>query len=232
MMSVSGRFRTPLLGGATCDLVQSYFVTLDALKHLSDIDVTSEDSSPPLKEISMMPTIRIDDDVFQGLKSLAEPFTDTPNSVIRRLLAERHALPIPPSDAVSQVQGASDRCSPSARKAEAPTTRHVPATKLTPQPIYEDFLLYVLAMDFKGKADKHKATKRVIELMESRGFIGSADRERVSTGETKAENTTAWARNALKDAGFIGRLSRRGTWEVTPEGMLKAQSIQLPTNGR
>lgn len=39
-----------------------------------------------------MPTIRLDDDVFNGLKSLAEPFTDTPNSVIRRLLEERGTL--------------------------------------------------------------------------------------------------------------------------------------------
>ncbi|MFH8518688.1 hypothetical protein ACH4CE_27090 [Streptomyces gelaticus] len=34
----------------------------------------------------MSRTIRVDDDVFARLQSLAEPFTDTPNSVIRRLL--------------------------------------------------------------------------------------------------------------------------------------------------
>ena len=31
-----------------------------------------------------MPTIRIEHDVFDGLKKLAEPFVDTPNAVIRR----------------------------------------------------------------------------------------------------------------------------------------------------
>lgn len=33
----------------------------------------------------MMPTIRIDDDVWAWLKSHAQPFEDTPNSVLRRL---------------------------------------------------------------------------------------------------------------------------------------------------
>ena len=35
-----------------------------------------------------MPTIRIEQDVFDGLKKLAEPFVDTPGAVIRRLLTE------------------------------------------------------------------------------------------------------------------------------------------------
>ncbi|MFF0052847.1 hypothetical protein ACFYRI_00400 [Streptomyces microflavus] len=34
----------------------------------------------------MSRTIRVDNDVFAALQRLAEPFTDTPNSVLRRLL--------------------------------------------------------------------------------------------------------------------------------------------------
>ena len=34
----------------------------------------------------MSPTIRIDEEVFEELKKHAEPFVDTPNSVLRRLL--------------------------------------------------------------------------------------------------------------------------------------------------
>ncbi|MDK0518780.1 hypothetical protein [Streptomyces sp. ML-6] len=50
----------------------------------------------------MSRTIRVDDDVFARLQSLAEPFTDTPNSVIRRLLglaapAARAGCPAPPA---------------------------------------------------------------------------------------------------------------------------------------
>lgn len=31
-------------------------------------------------------TIRVDDEVYAALQALAEPFTDTPNKVLRRLL--------------------------------------------------------------------------------------------------------------------------------------------------
>ena len=34
----------------------------------------------------MTRVIRIDDDVYEHLKKLADPFEDTPNSVIRRIL--------------------------------------------------------------------------------------------------------------------------------------------------
>ncbi|MEV0782136.1 hypothetical protein AB0I52_03920 [Streptomyces sp. NPDC050423] len=47
--------------------------------------------------------IRVDDEVFAALQSRAEPFTDTPNSVIRRLLGLTRppgALPGAPPDAV------------------------------------------------------------------------------------------------------------------------------------
>src|SRR5437660_593293 len=33
-----------------------------------------------------MPTIRVDDEVYERLKQKAEPFVDTPNSVLRRVL--------------------------------------------------------------------------------------------------------------------------------------------------
>jgi len=60
------------------------------------------------------------------------------------------------------------------------------------------------------------------------GHIGPADQEIVSTGETKAENTIAWARNALKDRGHISRISPRGIWELTAEGKDAASNITLP----
>ena len=164
----------------------------------------------------MMPTIRIDDDVFQGLKSIAEPFIDTPNSVIRRLLQE---------------YGASNQTKeglPSSANVEVKRDSVKTSTSLTPQPIYEGFLLYVLANEFNGRGGKLEVTKAVVEMMRLKGFIGQAELDRVTTGETRAENTVAWGRNALKDRGLISRLSPRGIWELTPEGMEKSKSTALP----
>jgi hypothetical protein len=168
-----------------------------------------------------MPTIRLDDDVFNGLKSLAEPFTDTPNSVIRRLLEERGALP--------SIRTASESPGDTSKKStdDERAPRQSRISGLTPQATYEKFLLHVLANRFNGKGDKHEVTKAVIALLQSREPLSPADLERVKTGETKAENTIAWGRNALKERGLISLSSPRGTWELTEKGMKEGLALKL-----
>lgn len=163
-----------------------------------------------------MPTIRLDDDVFNGLKSLAEPFTDTPNSVIRRLLEERGALP--------SARITSDSPGAMPKKMAARPSR---VSGLTPQATYEKYLLHVLTTRFNGRGDKHEVTKAVLELLQSREPLSPADLERVKTGETKAENTIAWGRNALKERGLISLSSPRGTWELTEKGLKEGREIKL-----
>ena len=162
-----------------------------------------------------MPIIRIDDDVFEGLKKLALPFTDSPGSVIRRLLVERGILmegPVKSRRLRAKVR--------SSVKALTPA--------LTPQDSYELFLLSTLEVDFGGRGEKRAVTRAVIEKMVRHGFIGPADLELVATGETKAENTITWGRNALKNRGLITRGSKRGVWELSEEGREAADSLQLP----
>ena len=154
----------------------------------------------------MMPTIRISDDLMNVLKAHAEPFTDTPESALRRIF-EKHGLLPKPSNTPTAMTRIRD---------------------LTPQPTYERFLVHVLATQFKGKGDKHEVTKAVLAAMRAHGFHSPADMQRVSTGETKAENTVAWARNALKERGLISRTSRRGVWELTPQGLKDGLSAALP----
>ena len=157
-----------------------------------------------------MPTIRVDPEVFQGLQQLAQPFVDSPGMVIRRLLEERGVL----------------------RAAVAAPKRPRPSPDaLTPQGIYEDYLLYVLAKEFEGRAHKRDATHAIVKRMMKDGYIGAADQELVSTGETRAENTITWARNALKQRGYINRAARRGLWELTPEGKSAAGKVVLPKPG-
>src|SRR4051812_8109348 len=58
-----------------------------------------------------MPTIEIDDEVFAKLQSRARAFVDTPNDVIRHLLAEVEAgsagTSAPPAPATGGTQGGS-----------------------------------------------------------------------------------------------------------------------------
>ena len=162
-----------------------------------------------------MPTIRLEEDVFEALKKLAEPFVDTPSTVVRRLLEEKGVL---------AKRQASAR--PMARA--APRAGEVGGQALTSQAIYETFLLYVLKRQFAGKGHKRDVTHAIVQLMQNRGLLGSADLELVSTGETKAENTISWARNALKERGLIARSSPRGIWELTPPGHATAAEVTLP----
>jgi Mrr N-terminal domain len=153
-----------------------------------------------------MPTIRLDQDVFEGLQRLAKPFVDTPSMVIRRLLEDRGLL-----------------SKSAAQKEERP-----PANALTSQATYEKYLLVVLAKEFDGQGHKRDVTHAIVKRMMKDGFIGAADQELVSTGETKAENTITWARNALKQRGHINRAARRGVWELTAEGKSAAGKVALP----
>ncbi len=162
-----------------------------------------------------MPTIRVDNEVFEGLKKLAEPFVDSPNAVIRRLLVEKALLPPAP---VAPKRAAS--VTPAPQKALTPD--------LTPQSIYEQFLLAVLESGFAGSGEKRAVTRAVLDRMVKHGFIGAADLELVATGETRAENTITWGRNALKNRGLVARGSPRGTWELTEEGRTEALAAVLP----
>lgn len=164
-----------------------------------------------------MPTIRIEDDVFEALKTLAEPFVDTPSAVIRRLLAEKGILePRAPR--------------PKASARPAPAERAL-TNELTPQPVYEAFLLATLLRDFEGRGDKRSVTQAVLQKMVKQGYVGAADLELVATGETRAENTITWGRNALKNRGLIARGSPRGIWELTEEGRAVAEATVLTKKG-
>ena len=154
-----------------------------------------------------MPTIRVDLEVFEGLQKLAQPFVDSPSMVIRRLLEERGVL---------------------SAAEKAPKSPRLAPDALTPQPVYENYLLHILAKEFDGQGHKRDVTHAIVKRMMKDGLIGAADQELVSTGETKAENTITWARNALKQRGYIDRTARRGMWQLTAAGAVEAEKVVLP----
>ena len=150
-----------------------------------------------------MPTVRLEPEVYAALKKLAEPFVDTPSSVIRRLLEDAGHLEKPKPVPAKPVEK--------------------PEPDATPQAVYEEMLLQVLDEQFKGRGDKRSVTLAIIEKMQKQKLLKPADLELVATGETRAENAIAWGRNALKQRGLLARNSARGTWELTPEGRAAAR---------
>lgn len=162
----------------------------------------------------MARVIRIDNDVYENLKKMAEAFEDTPNTVIRKLLFFYQS-------SMNQNIKITEKPRQSNRMRKG---------NLTIQKVYEEWLIYVLWNEFKGRANKVDITKATISNMQKRGLLKEVDFEKVSTGETRAENKIAWGRNRLKEEGFISLHSPAGVWELTEEGIQKAKNIDPKTN--
>ena len=159
----------------------------------------------------MAKTIRIEDDVYEALQRLGKAFDDTPNSVIKRILEPLGVLQEP---AVAPEE---------ARAVTKEGPKRVGRGHLTPSRVFDAWLLHILWKQFGGKATKTDATAAVLKALEEHSLLREADYEKVSTGETKAQNAIAWGRNRLKDAGLLEESSQWGTWVLSKAGEEKAR---------
>jgi hypothetical protein len=136
----------------------------------------------------MMPIIRIDNDVWAYLKRKAEPFEDTPNSVLRRLF----------------------RLERRGRKG-----RRIPRGSRTPQDVYRvPILKALIELGGKGKVDQvlNRVEKRLANTLKP------VDMEKISSGMIRWRNSAMWERKGMVDEGLLSHDSPRGVWEITPQG--------------
>lgn len=153
-----------------------------------------------------MPTIELSQNVFDKLKELAEPFVDSPDSVIQRLLDAYHAngrsaeIPsgslkpprVPPPKVVAR-----DR--KRARKGE----------KTAIEVFYEPILRVL--KEAGGKLPVDEAIERVGKLMADR--LNDVDHARLPSGEVRWRNTLRWASQRLKQEGKLEK-KPWGTWRL------------------
>jgi hypothetical protein len=108
-----------------------------------------------MANLAMSPYIELDEDIYEYLKSQAEPFTDTPNTVLRRLLR----LDDGPKGEIQQpaMSGAASRPDPAPRTKKRAGARksggrtRAPSGTLLPEQRYELPLLRAL-IDAGGEA--------------------------------------------------------------------------------
>lgn len=146
-----------------------------------------------------MDKIEVDHDVLELLRENAEPFTDTPNSVLRRLLG------IDP-------RGSSG--SASSRPAKTQPRRASPGSIL-PEFVYEIPILEEL-VSRGGSGHATDITDAVGERLADR--LTDLDRERLDSGEIRWRNRVQFTRLTLKQLGLIASNSPRGIWEITDAG--------------
>lgn len=173
-------------------------------------------------------TIGIDREVWEALKAEAEPFVDTPNSVLRRrfgldapqdggaggtfvqpaLLADDGATP-----ATTPRRRSSGRRSSSNGK--APVRKRAPRGSLLPEEAYELPILEVLDKH-GGRVPTREVIEEVGELVRDR--LTPLDHEELATGGHRWHKRIQFTRLRLVERGLVKKDSPRGVWEITDEG--------------
>ena len=141
----------------------------------------------------MAPIVRVDNDVYEELKKMAIPFEDTPNSVLRRLLAldsKKSTRPMNPRKPAMRGSGT--------RKEEYEI------------PILES------VQEFGGSARSRQVLEKVFTKMQAK--LKQHDHDDTSDGESIWRNTARWAKKDLVEKGLLQKDSAHGQWEITEKG--------------
>ena len=153
----------------------------------------------------MSTSIDIDDEVLELLKQNAEPFVDTHNMVLRRLLGIDRAKASQTAAAEQKGQG---------------VTRAAPGT-LLPEREYELPILRYLD-EQGGRAPSREVVQAVGAVLADR--LTERDWERLKSTDIRWQNRVAFVRLRLAERGELVRGSPRGTWEISDKGRERLRS--------
>lgn len=170
----------------------------------------------------MSPTwIEVDDEVLAKISAGAEAFVDSPNDVLRKLLA------LAPSRGARCAQH--PRSEP-ARGGRASGPRVLRGEGL-PMPEYELPLLRALSQ-LGGSAPRRRIIEAVKPMLVDR--LSKVDHSHLRNGEERWENRLAFVRLRAVERGYIHSNSRRGIWELTeaPIGRLGQLETELQERER
>ncbi len=173
--------------------------------------------------------IDVDDEVFGVLKAQAEPFVDTPNSVLRRLLgidpagpyagtvAARSAasavVPKPTTRATATKVKPNGKAKGSART--APKRTRAARGTLLPEDRYEAPLLRALA-DAGGQAPYRDIVDAVGR--ELKADLLPPDFETLDSGTIRWQSRLQFVRLRLIERGYLAKDTPRGIWGITDAG--------------
>jgi hypothetical protein len=162
----------------------------------------------------MPPSIDIDDETFELLKERAEPFVDTPASVLRRLLGLDSRVP-QKDDGKAEPR---TRNSTSLARSHGRRRRGRRAARgtLLPEAEYELPILRYLN-EHDGRAPSREVVEGVGKELADK--LTSADREELKSGDIRWKNRVAFVRLRLVEKGDLDGKAPRGTWQITDSGL-------------
>jgi hypothetical protein len=162
--------------------------------------------------------------VYDLLKQQAEPFVDSPNSVLRRILGLEQisaTVPLEPrgssskSDRRSAGKGTRSRSASRTRTRRRKGTDRAPRGTLLAESEYELPLLQALA-DRGGSAPAREVIDAVGEELADR--LTSLDTEKLASGVVRWQNRVQFVRLRLVEQGLLAKDSPRGVWKLTDAG--------------
>jgi Mrr restriction endonuclease-like protein len=171
-----------------------------------------------------MPTIRVDSEVYRVLQGQAEPFVDTPNSVLRRVLQLRPSKGPDDGEAVSAAQTGAPRPTPTragvhSRRRKVKRER-APAGSLLPIERYKLSILNVL-VERGGGAPAGEVIEAVGDKLSAE--LTPTDKESIASGGIRWHKRVQFARLHLVEEGAITKEAPRGVWTITDAGRRKVR---------
>ena len=159
----------------------------------------------------MSPSVRVDSEVYATLQKRAEPFVDTPNSVLRRLLGLDNQGEAP--SLKSRGKGSSAK--PKARPTKPRRSPRAPSGALLPEQAYVEPILDVLK-DSGGSMSTGAVIEAVGRRLEKQ--LKPLDWEQLTTGGIRWQNRVQFVRLRLVDEGLLSKGAPRGVWVLTDKG--------------
>jgi hypothetical protein len=170
------------------------------------------------------PEVQLDQDVFDFLKANAEPFSDTPSSVLRRLLnlasnpSKVTVKPEVPDVSRPRVRPRQSAKSKDGKKFAAKEKEKRPraaAGTLLPESTYELPLLGAL-VDLGGEGAYREVAARVGQELKDQ-FL-PADLEHLHSGGIRWQSRLQFVRLRAIERGYLEKDSPRGVWKITGAG--------------
>jgi len=170
----------------------------------------------------MSPQVELDSDILDYLKSQAEPFVDTPSSVLRRLLdlaepngqsvaSPAESLTAPARARLKKTKGRSSNASDRRGGGRS----RAPSGTLLPEKEYERPLLRALVA-LNGEAPYRDVREAVGREIKDR--LMPADSKMLASGSIRWHSRLQFVRLRLIERGEMDRDAPRGIWRITDEG--------------
>lgn len=219
------------------------------------VDLYCDNDTCKEAKLPMSPTIRISEDTYEHLKQHAEPFTDTPDSVIRRLLGldaedigdvdpdiaeapEQVEVSASPrvdgadrmGDAVAPNGAVKRHRSPGATGVARSRGRRSAAQRPPRAPrgaLLAEDAYEIPILQVLTEHGGRAGKNEVLDALESRlgDRLTELDRTPIASGEVRWRNRAQFVRLRLVERGELKRGSPRGIWELSHAGDARLREL-------